>query len=95
MSGDGRRRWWLEPFGLPPRWEQRLAAGGVSEFTRVEVVSLRICLVAFPMLAVAAGVLGGQWGGLGGALFPWLQLTMQPRHLRRQVLGLRPVGPPA
>jgi hypothetical protein len=83
-----QKPWWLDPFGLPPGWKQaRLRAD--RPLRTAEIWIFRLCLLAYPVVALLLIVKLQNWGGAGGALTPLFILSFLPRHQRRQVLGQR------
>lgn len=78
-----QKKWWLDPFGLPPavaRQRQRV----LKEW---EVVLFRVFFVVFPLFVAAVAVATSNIGMTLLGLQPIFQFFVMPDHQRDQVLG--------
>jgi hypothetical protein len=78
----------MDPFGLPPAWE-RARQRSDQPLSAVQIWVFRLCLLTYPVLALAALGKFHSWGGLGGAITPLFMLSLMPTAQRRQILRRR------
>ena len=82
-DGDVGKRWWTQPFGLPPS-----AAKGLPDLTDRQVLAARVSLILIPVMALAAAVVFRAWPVVIVAASPFFNLLLitPPSH-RRRILG--------